>query len=176
LFGAFFIFVGLPRFFGLFLHPDGSGVSSRYFLFFEKVHFVVGHAELFLECSDNGSARVHFLPYSLLDDHLGLYQPCVGSRFFLLVDHTADDFSSEFVDELLLCEFLHLGNSEFVVVPLAYPLEVFEVITLGKVVVSLIEPLSLLHFLKGIGILVGVVLYYWLDLPKVRPLNISFVA
>jgi hypothetical protein len=152
----------------------GEG-GGRILVILEEVHLVVGHAEFFLEGPDHGRARVHFLPDTLLDDDLGLNEPATGGGFFLVVDEAGHDIASELVDELLLGDLLHFGDVELLVLLLAYALEIRKSEVVAEVLVGLVEPLASPHLFERVRVFVGIVLDDWLQLPKLRSLDVRLV-
>lgn len=132
----------------------------------QEVHLIVLEVELLLQCSDGRRPRVHLLPNPLLDEHLGFDNPGEAGGLFLLVDEVADYFRFEFVDHLVLRDALQPGEHELCNVSLPHLLEVLDVVVAQEVAVGSIEPLALAHLLESPGELVGVMLYYWLNIPN----------
>jgi len=150
-------------------------MSIWHFLFFQKIHFIVTHVQLLLQSSDDCRTWIHLLPNSELEDHFRLNKPATRWRLLLLVDHTANYLSSETMNELIFCKFVHFGNVQLVVISSADFIELSEIVIFHEITIGLIKPLSFFHLFKRITILVRIMLYNRLHLPKLRPLFIWFI-
>lgn len=139
---------------------------------FQKIHLVVLKTELFLQSSDGSRPRVHFLPHSLLDQNLRLDNPTAVGRLLLLIDQTGDYLSPKAVDKLILGEFFHFRHCQLADILPSDSLEIFEVVVVEEVIISTVEPFSLLHLLEGVGVLIRIVLYCGLDVPNLRAVGL----
>lgn len=150
-------------------------MSSGHILLLQEIHLVVTHVQLLLQSTDNCRTRIHLLPNSKLQDHFGLDKPTARRRLLFLVDHTANNLSPEAMDELFFCKFVHSRNVQLMVVSSSDFVEFSEIVIFHEVVVGFIKPLSFLHLLKTVTVLVGIMLDYRFHLPQLRSLTIWFI-